>query len=152
VESAHDYAAHRRGVVTVASVPSIAAARLPRAIAELALRHHGIVVRLRDVVADQVVALVKSGEVDFGVGSCAAERDIAVQPLFTDRIAAFVPRHHRLAARRQATLREVAEYPLILTSRDSSVRDLVERTLKEEGLSITVAHEATYITTALGLA
>jgi LysR family transcriptional regulator, carnitine catabolism transcriptional activator len=152
VESAHDFAAHRRGVVTVASLPSIAAAVLPRAIAELALRHQGIAVRVRDVVADQVVALVKSGEADFGLGSCGVERDVTAQPLFADRLAAFVPKHHRLAARRHVTLREVAAYPLVLTSRDSSLRELVERALDHDGLSVTVAHEATYMTTALGLA
>jgi DNA-binding transcriptional LysR family regulator len=152
VESAHDFAAHRRGVVTVACLPSIAAALLPRAIAELALHHQGIAVRLRDVVADRVVALVRSGEVDFGLGSCGVERDVAVQPLFADRLAAFVPKHHRLATRRHVTLREVAGYPLILTGRDSSVRELVERALDQERLSVTVAHEATYMTTALGLA
>jgi LysR family carnitine catabolism transcriptional activator len=152
VESAHDFAAHRRGVVTVACLPSIAATLLPHAIAELALGHQGIAVRVRDVVADLVVSLVKNDEVDFGLGSCGVERGVSVQPLLADRLAAFVGREHRLATRRVVPLREIAGYPLILTRRDSSVRELVERTLDAEGLSVTIAHEATYMTTALGLA
>jgi len=37
----------------------------------------------------------------------------------------------------------------MLTSLDSSVRELVERTLEQERLLVTVAHEAAYMTTAV---
>src|SRR5882672_9078663 len=89
VEGANDVAAHRRGAVTVASLPSIAAELLPRAIADLSHRHQGIAVRVRDVVAARVLELVKSGEVDFGLGSCERfDRDVSEQPLLADRLAA----------------------------------------------------------------
>jgi LysR family carnitine catabolism transcriptional activator len=153
VESAHDFATHRRGVVTVACLPSIAATLLPRAIAELGSHHQGIAVRIRDVVADRVAQLVKSGEVDFGLGSCGrADRELSDHILFADRLAAFVPENHQLAGRRHATLREVAGHSLILTGRDSSVRELVERALDHQRVSVSVAQEATYMTTALGMA
>jgi LysR family carnitine catabolism transcriptional activator len=153
VEGAHDFAAHRRGVVTVACLPSIAAELLPRAIADLATRHHGITVRVRDVVAARVLELVKSGEVDFGLGSAArVDRELTDHPLLADRLSAFVAKAHPLADKHQVTLREVAGYPLILTGPDSSVRELVERVLQKEQFSVTVAQEATYMTTALGMA
>jgi|KBSSwiS6_1023812.scaffolds.fasta_scaffold23266_2 DNA-binding transcriptional LysR family regulator len=152
VEHAHDFAAHRRGVVSVACLPSIAAELLPRAIAGLTTRHEGIAVRVRDVVAARVLELVKSGEVDFGLGSCGrVDRELSEQQLLADRLAAFVPNDHALAEKRSVTLREVAAFPLILTGRDSSVRELVERALERERLSIHVAQEATYMTTALGM-
>jgi len=153
VEHAQGVAAHRRGVVTVACLPSLAAGLLPRAIAELAAHHQGITVRVRDVVADRVVELVKSGEVDFGLGSCGrVDRELTDQPLLADRLAAFVQKNHRLAGKRHVALRDVAGYPLILTGKDSSVRELVDRTLRQERLAVSVAHEATYMTTALGMA
>jgi len=153
VERAQGVAAHRRGVVTVACLPSIAAGLLPRAMAELAAHHQGITVRVRDVVADRVVELVKSGEVDFGLGSCGrVDRELSDQPLLTDRLAAFVQKSHRLAGKRYVALRDLAGYPLILTGKDSSVRELVELTLRQERLAVSVAHEATYMTTALGMA
>jgi LysR family transcriptional regulator, carnitine catabolism transcriptional activator len=152
VEGAHDFAAHRRGLVTVACLPSIAADLLPRAIADLASRHQGITVRVRDVLAAQVLELVKSGDVDFGLGTAErVDRELTDQPLLADRLAAFVPADHPLAERRRVTLREVAGYPLILSGRDSSVRELVERALEQEVNSIAIAHEVTYMTTALGL-
>ena len=153
VGSAHDLAAHRRGVVTVACLPSIAAGLLPRAIAALGHEHQGIVVRVRDLVAGRIIELVKSGEADFGLGTCQdVDRDIVTQPFFSDRLAAFVPRTHPLAMRARATLKEVAAYPLILTGKDSSVRALFDRVLGDQRLAVVVAHEAIYMTTALGLA
>ena len=153
VEHAQGVAAHRRGVVTVACLPSLAAGLVPRAIAELAAHHQGIAVRVRDVVSDRVVELVKSGEVDFGLGSCGrVDRELTDQPLLADRLAAFVQKNHRLAGKRHVALRDVAGYPLILTGKDSSVRELVDRTLGQERLAVSVAHEATYMTTALGMA
>ena len=153
VEHAHDVAAHRRGVVTVACLPSIAAGFLPQAIAELAARHQGIAVRVRDVVGARVVELVKSGDVDFGLGICGrGDRELSEEPLFVDRLAAFVPKDHPLARRRVISLRMAAAHPLILTRRDSSVRELIERALDHEALSVTVAQEATYMTTALEMA
>ena len=153
VDGAHDAASHRRGIVTVACLPSIAAGLLPRAIAQLSKRHHGITVRVRDGVAARVVELVKSGEADFGISSCGrVDRDLAEQPLFADRLVAFVREDHRLAGRRYVTLRELSAHPLILTGKDSSVRELLDRTLERERLGVRVSQEATYMTTALGMA
>ncbi len=153
VESAHDLAAHRRGVVTVGCLPSVAAERLPRAIAELARRHEGLVVRVRDGVAARIADLVRTGEVEVGIsGLGALDREIEETPLFVDRLAAFLREDHGLAARRYVTLREIAAGPLILTGKDSSVRALVDNALRRERLVAHVAQEATYMTTALGMA
>jgi DNA-binding transcriptional LysR family regulator len=153
VDSAHDFAAHRRGVVTVACLPSIAAELLPRAIARLAERHEGIVVRVRDGVAARVIDMVKSGEADFGLASSGrVDRDIVLRPLFVDRLSAFVRGDHPLARRRHVTLRELPAYPLILTGKDSSVRELIDRALAGARLPVRISQEVTYMTTALGMA
>lgn len=153
VEGAHDAASHRGGIVTVACLPSIAAGLLPAAIVRLREQHQGIAVRVRDGVAARIVELVKSGEADFGISSCGqVDRELSEQPLFTDRMMAFVREDHRLAGQRSVALRILAEYPLILTGKDSSVRELLDRTLEKERLPIHISQEASYMTTALGMA
>jgi LysR family transcriptional regulator, carnitine catabolism transcriptional activator len=152
VRHARDLSAHRHGVVTVAALPSVAAGVLPRAIRRLADAHEGIVVRVRDAIAGRVLDLVRTGDVDFGIGSLVRpDPDVANDPLFTDRLCAFAPADHPLARRRQVRLRDLGAWPLILTGQDTSVRQILERVLAEVRLPVQVAQEATYMTTAIGM-
>jgi LysR family transcriptional regulator, carnitine catabolism transcriptional activator len=152
VKHAHDLSAHRRGTVLVAALPSVAAGVLPRAIRLLAERHPAIVVRVRDAIAGGVLDLVKSGEVDFGIGSLIRpDPEVAHDLLFTDRLCAFARDDHPLARKRWIRLRELSAHPLILTGQDTSVRQIIERTLEQERLPVRVAQEATYMTTAIGM-
>jgi LysR family transcriptional regulator, carnitine catabolism transcriptional activator len=148
----HDLAGLRRGTVAIATLPSVAAGLLPTALRRFAAAWPGITVQVHDVVAETVVRRVKAEAVDFGIGSrIRADREIEVADLLTDRMCAFVPDDHPLAATRSPSLREVAAYPLILTHRDSSVRHLVERALEREELAFTLACEANYMSTAVGM-
>jgi DNA-binding transcriptional LysR family regulator len=152
VKHAHDLAAHRRGVILVAALPSVAAVVLPRVISALAEKHPAIVVRVRDAIAGKVLELVKSGEVDFGIGSLIRpDPEVIEEPLFTDRLCAFARLDHPLARRRSVRLRDLGVHPLILTGQDTSVRQIIERTLEQERLPVRVAQEATYMTTAIGM-
>lgn len=152
VAQVRDVTGPRRGVVTVAALPSIAAGLLPRAIRALADRHEGVTVRVRDVTAGRIIDLVKAGDVDLGIGSLLrADPELDFDPLFTDRLCAFAPADHPLARRRHVTLRELCKHPLILTSRDSSVRRLVDRAIELARLSAHVVLEATYMTTAIAM-
>jgi LysR family carnitine catabolism transcriptional activator len=149
---AQDLGSHRRGIVTVAALPSIAASLLPRAMASLAGAHKGIVVRVRDLTAGAIVDAVKSGEADIGLGSVMRpDPDLTVRPLLTDRLCAYVPAGHPLARRKQVSLRELSRWPLVLTGKDSSVRQLIERHVEQRRLPTQIAQEATYMTTAMGM-
>lgn len=149
---ATDMAEHRRGIVTVAALPSVAAGLLPEAIRTLTARHHGIEVRVRDVVGERVVELVKAGEAEVGIGTLTRpDADIVADALFSDRLCVFAPAGHGVTGRPRLTLREATAHPLILTGRDSSVRQLVERALEDQKIAARVAHEAAYMTTALAM-
>jgi LysR family carnitine catabolism transcriptional activator len=142
----------RRGIVTIAALPSAAAGLLPVAIRAFREMYPGVVVRLNDVVAGSVAELVKSGEVDFGVGSqLRFDPELDVEKLLTDQICAFVPASHLLARKRALTLRDLALYPLILTGRNSSVREICERAFELNGLSVQIACEANYMSTAIAM-
>ncbi len=152
LEHARDLSSHRRGVVTVAALPSVAAGLLPRAIRALSARHEGLTVRIRDGVAGRVIDLVKTGEVNFGIGSLSRpDPDLLSDPLFTDQLCAFAPVGHPLTRARRVSLADVSAFPLILTGPDSSVRQIVERSLAHEHLAAVVAHEVAYMTTAIGM-
>lgn len=152
LNASHDLALLRRGVVSVAVLPSVAACLLPAAIRRFRETYPGIVVNVSDVVAGQIVQMVKAEDVDFGIGSrLTPDRGIAVEDFLSDRMCAFCLPGHPLTEGPDPNLREVARHPLILTAPGSSVRKLVERALDREGAEISVAGEANYMSTAVGM-
>jgi DNA-binding transcriptional LysR family regulator len=152
LNTSQDLAGIRRGTVTVAALPSIAASLLPRAMRLFGDRFPGVTINVRDLVAGRIAESVRAGEVDFGIGShLVADQDLQVADFLTDRMSAFFPAGHPLSAKRPLSLRDVAAFPLVLTSRDSSVRSLVDRALAKDGLPITLAAQASYMSTVVGM-
>jgi len=144
---------HRRGLVTVAALPSVAAGMLPRAIKKLSESYPGITVRVYDGVASTIAAMVKAGQVDFGISSQTyGDRELTSHVLMMDRLCAVVAPTHPLARKRSMTLHELAKHPLILMVKDSSSRQIVDLAFDREGLVSNVAYEATYGTSVAGMA
>jgi LysR family carnitine catabolism transcriptional activator len=143
---------HRRGLVTVAALPSMAAGLLPKAIKALSASYPGIRVRVHDCVAATVAVMVKSGQVDFGISSqTTGDRELTSHVLLMDRLCAVVAPSHALADKRNISLKELARHPLVLMMKDSSSRQIVDLAFDREGLVPTVAYEATYASTVGGM-
>lgn len=152
VSGSRDLVALRRGVVTIAALPSLCAGALPPILKTFREQFPGVEVRLRDVVAQRIDALVRDGEVDFGVGVRARmNHGLNFQVVMVDRLSLFVPARHALAKRSSITLSELAGEPIILTGRDSSVRERVEQLFSEQGLMLTPGLEANYMSTVMAL-
>ena len=148
-----DLADGRRGLVTIAALPSVAARLLPRAIAVFKERHPGVTVRVRDGVAERVTSLVKNGQADFGIGSpTRRDTDLHVSALMHDPIGVAFRPGHPLERRKHVRLRDLINCPLILMDGDHSVRVLIERAFESLGHPVAPAYEASYVPTALGLA
>jgi DNA-binding transcriptional LysR family regulator len=146
-----DFAGLRRGIVTVAAAPTLAATLLPAALGEFCQSYPGIVVRLRDSVGN-LLDLVRSGEVDFGVGGeMQRDRAVSVEQLYVEPMCVFAPMNHPLAKRRKVTLAQVAEFPTILPQRFSSLRAILNNALEQQGVVLKPLHETTHISTTVGM-
>ncbi len=142
----------RRGLVTVAVLPSIGSQFLPGAIRRFSKLFPGVSVRIVDVVAERVVEAVANEEVDFGIGTLVRrDKRLTTEPLFTDRLCAYVPKDHLLTRKGAVTLRELAAHPLLLTGKDSSVREILDEALHREGIVVSPAYEANYMSTVIGM-
>lgn len=152
VTGSRDLAALRRGVVTIAALPSVCAGSLPPALRLFRERFAGIDVRLHDVVAHRIHAQVRAGDVDFGIGVRARlSHGLDFVPVLNDRLCAFVPLSHPFAALPRLSLEQLADQPIILTGRDSSVREQVDALFDQARLSMTAGMEANYMSTVLAL-
>ena len=69
MDDLRDHAAGRRGRVTLAALPSLAAGWLPGLLAGFRERHPGISIDLRDALLDPCLDMVRSGQADFAVAS-----------------------------------------------------------------------------------
>ncbi|WP_319486694.1 LysR substrate-binding domain-containing protein [uncultured Cohaesibacter sp.] len=143
----------RRGVVRIAALPSVTSRIVPKAMATFRKTHPNIQIRIRDVVAETVVEMVKNEDVDFGIGvRLTPDREIKVENFITDHVCAFYQGGHPLEnARAILKLNDCVAYPLILTGKNSSIRVLFERSMAREGTEVDIAAEANYMSTALGM-
>lgn len=150
--NAHDLAERKRGRVVVAAPPLLAAAIVPRAIADFRSKYPGLEVRLIDARTDQIVELVRSGQVDCGIGTFDAGEDgISSTLLSRDSLIVFCAANDPLARRKAVTWRELDGLPLITLTRDSGIRILVEVGFETAQIRLVAAYEVGQITTVLAM-
>jgi DNA-binding transcriptional LysR family regulator len=109
-----------------------------------------------------VFALVKAGDIDFGLAlESLVPRDLAALRWHAVDTVLLAPVDHPLARRRRVTWRQIARYPLIVPPRghESGSRRLLEEQFRKLGLSWRIILEssnvelsARYVETGLGLA
>src|SRR5262249_61752086 len=115
-------------------------------------RPPGIMVRLRDGVAQRVTALVKAGEADFGIGSpIGRDPDLKTTVLVDVPVSAVFPPGHPLERHTSIGLTELIRHPLILMDDHYSVRTLIDAAFESIGHPVQPAFEVSYVATALGL-
>ncbi|MEA2726896.1 MAG: hypothetical protein QOF70_1371 [Acetobacteraceae bacterium] len=152
VRNAHELAERKRGRVVVAAPPLLAAAVVPRAIADFRGKFPGVEVRLIDARTDQIIEYVRSGQVDCGIGTFhAGEEGISSTLLARDSLMVFCASNHPLARRRTVNWRELDGLPLITLTRDSGIRLLVEVGFETAQIRLVPAYEVAQITTALAM-
>jgi len=152
LDSAKGTSSAKSGAVIVAVLPSLAATILPQILATLRAEHPGVSVRLREAPARRIVGLVKSDEVDFGIGWIQGrDTDVQFATLFTDRLSAIFKAGSKLERRKTVSLRDLSDFPLILTDRESSVRAMVDNAFEASGSFVGPVWEVTCMSTALAL-
>jgi DNA-binding transcriptional LysR family regulator len=149
VQEVGDVARSRRGRVVVSCTSSLAGRVVPLALRRCARTHPEVEVIVRDDVAVQVLAAVRSREADFGLtmGPTEAGADVVFEALHQDRFHVVVQRTHRLARRRRVGWRDLDGETLVTLSTSSGIHRLVEDELVRQrvkpGRSTPVSHLST---------
>jgi DNA-binding transcriptional LysR family regulator len=152
VHRARDLGESRRGRITVAAPPLLAAVILPRAISDFRDRYPGVQIVLRDLRTDEIVEQVRNGEADCGIGTFPpGEDDIARTVLTRDSFMLFCAQASEFGGRGEIGWADLKGQPLITLTRESGIRLLVELGFEAAELPLRPAFEVTQITTALAL-
>ena len=151
---AEELAGLDRGVVRIASLPSIASRYLVPAAKLLKLEFPGFRLQIADAVAERVVALVKSGEVDFGITSPSQDDpELACEFLLEDWLCAYERASPTDGSSTKfIALEELSRKRLILPGRNGIVRKLFDRAVAQSGLAVESDYEVVYDATAISLA
>jgi len=131
-----DHVARRRGRVAVAVLPSLAAGWLPPLLARYHSDFPGVALDVADVLSEQCIARVRSGQADFALASTRSRMpELLTEDFCQDGFHVVCRRDHPLAARRQAlTLADLAPYPIVQLARSSSVRQYLEAAIYPDQL------------------
>lgn len=146
------FAHQRNAVVTVAIIPTMVAGIMPVAIAKYRGAGHRARIRLLDLDANGVAEAVSQGEADFGICSIAVgERGTEFEPLLDDPMVLALPQGHRLAGRAPLDWDALTSEELILPSRGTGNRLLIDDAMARARLPHSWTFEVHRSATALEL-
>lgn len=137
-----------RGKISISCMPSFAANQLPEILLTFRDKYPDINITVQDVIAEEVVEMVRSGRVEIGISFDPGDADdLLFQTLFEDNFIAALPGNHALLKHKALTWKQVAKHDLIALQRPSSMRLQIERELHKEGLPLNISLEAHHLST-----
>lgn len=126
-----------KGRVRIGVTPSIASGILPAAVNALLARHPGLVVQIAEGIEDHLLPLLLKGEADILVcGSMRRLRalPVTVETLFADRVCVICRPDHPLRLAPTRRLRDLLDYPWILTDTENVMWRRLSDAFAEAGL------------------
>ena len=121
----------RRGRVLIGANEAAVHTLLPL-VARFRQRHPDITIDVRRVPARQIAVEVVQGSLDFGALTFRpSEEGLLEVPVGSDELVLLVPPSHQLARRRQVTMEDVAEEPVVAHNDPSPARERVLRLFEE---------------------
>lgn len=152
VASATGLGTKSSGRVLVAALPSVASSFMPQAIGGFQAEFPGIAVVLRDALGARINDVVNSGEVDFGIsGPPPADAHLQFFPLGSDEMVAVSLGPIASAKGKRIAIDDLEKHRLILMSRDSTVRRIVEEAFAASGRLAAPVHEPAFMATAIAM-
>lgn len=147
-----DMVAGKRGQLSIAVVPSVAAGVLPDILVRYKAGYPDIELRIHDRLSNGCIEMLRSGAADVAL---MPERphadDLLQQLLFHDPLVVLCSLSHPLAHRRDLTWPDIIQCDLIVRSNDSSVRQTLETQYRLAGTVLRPAFEVEHVGTVLGL-
>lgn len=141
--------ASARGIVHVASAPTIAGGLMPQCMAIAREQLPEIQVRLSDRSQQRAIEAVLGGAVDFAViVGTDADVELEQQVLFEEGFVLICPAGHAWAQRRKLALKALAGQALVMLDSSSGSRPLIDRALLKAGVSVQIGVDVGHPSTA----
>ena len=130
-----------RGEIVVSANEGTCLHILPEVFAEFKHRYPSVAVNVKRSEHQKILEAIIDNSCDFGVVSMPIkDKRYTVVPIHRDELVVITPVKHPLAGRSQATLAEIAQYPLLLPKLGRT-RDTLEALFHEQHLKPIVSME-----------
>jgi DNA-binding transcriptional LysR family regulator len=143
----------QRGTLSFACIPTVAATVLPDILREFQKKYPGISISLRELAAEDLLQSIRQREVDFGI--CVTTPRMAefkFDHLFEEPIYVVATSKFRFKSRRSVDLSELCNYPILLNSKSTALRNMLENALAARGLRMDIKFEVAHTHTLAALA
>lgn len=140
----------RHGQLTIAGLPSVTAALLPRILRRFTMEYPQIDLKIVDALSESVIEVVESGRADIGftAGTGITRSRLAFQPVTEDVFLAIGAPDGPLAEDRAYTWAELVEMPFIAMAQGTSVRELLDSACLRLGRPLSPRFEVAHLATA----
>ncbi|MDY7547106.1 LysR substrate-binding domain-containing protein [Glaciimonas sp. CA11.2] len=146
-----EHASGRRGRVSIAALPSLAAHWLPQMMAKYSHEFPGIELNLFDVATQRALELVRTRQADFAVTADGPGRPgLESRLLFKEKFFVVCHKTHALAQKKYLALSDLSGYPYIRLVRTGSIAQYLESALRTVNL-IDTGLEVDQVSTVAGL-
>ena len=133
---ADEYSRQDTGELAIATTHTQARYSLPAIISQFRQLYPRVHLKLYQSGPDEIVQLLRSGEVDVGIATEALDRqpELAAFPFYRWRHAVIVPRGHPLTRLDRPSLKQIADYPIITYHEGFTGRSKVEKVFRQQGI------------------
>jgi LysR family cyn operon transcriptional activator len=130
VRAARGVATKLTGTLHVGTTPTFNASLMPVCLASFLQRQAAVQVIVTERLAEFVEVEIAEGHIDVGIGYMPTRRnDLSFEPLYIEEMVLVVPPGHPFATRRRIRLAELHHQPLILNTRQSATRLMLDERL-----------------------
>lgn len=135
------------GSLRLATIDAVSIHLLSEIYRDFVAEHPAVELRVHVVDSHRVIEAVRDLEVDLGffalppAGSAQLPGGVAVEPFFADELVCVVGADHELGGRRSLDLATLAATPLILYTRGSHTRAVLDAAFRSAGVRPNVAME-----------
>ena len=124
--------------VTAYVLPNVVRMIMPGAVVRFKEFYPDIDITFRSATGGGLQEFLRTGEVDFGFGRLLAAENmegLSFEHLFSEPLQFFVRAGHPLVGRRGLTVQDIDAFPVVLPTRNTIIRDEIDRFLIGQGVT-----------------
>ena len=155
-----DLRGNQKGLLTIAATTAIIINQFPHVIKKFTKKYPHVRLTILERRSNEIVSLAQSGEIDFGLATISGIPSslsyIKLDPIERILITSL---NHPLSKKKNITLLDIAQYPMITYEKGLVSRDILDKTFDDIHLDVEIVMEATnsetikrYVEMGIGIA